>query len=321
MYKAAKVGKRWSKSMFCKNCGTQLPDNVKFCGKCGATVSQPAVFPEDCSPMPKRQEKRQLSLSSMNMRVAVIGTAAVLLLVIVIGICIGRNGGASRAERDYAVEGSAVAAEEHNHDITVLNVSSAVVLEGQYERLESVTMSPGADGSVGAITYTEKASFPVLESLECGAVLKVSDSGGKGYFDEKDFPQLKSVTMKVVNKYIDEDIMMTYLIFQEMYDAGHLQSFRMENSYTIEDLYGTWSNDGQTFTLTFEKSGTLRIADASNLIGVDVLKYQEVDGSTLSLSADQSGLLGMISLSMKYKLFGDRLWVEIAGQEFALTRK
>ncbi len=307
--------------MFCKNCGNRIPDNVKFCGKCGATVSQPTVSPGGYSPMPKKQGNRHFSLSGMNMRVAAVGAVAVLLLVIVIGICLGRNGGTSRAERDYAVEGSAAVAEERNQDITVLNVSSAVVLEGQYEKLKSVTMSPGADGSVGAITYRENASFPVLESLECGAVLKVSDSGGKGYFDEKDFPQLKSVTMKVVNKYIDEDIMATYLIFQNMYDAGHLQSFCMENSYTIEDLYGTWSNDGQTFTLTFEKSGTLRIADASNLIGVDVLKYQEADSNTLSLSADQSGLLGMISLSMKYELFGDRLWVEIAGQEFALTRK
>lgn len=307
--------------MFCKNCGNQIPDNVKFCGKCGATMSQPAALPEDCSPMPPKQEKRQLSLSGMNMRIAALGAAAVLLLVIVIGICLGRNGEASRAERDYAVEGSVAVAEERNQDITALNVSSAVVLEGQYEKLKSVTMSPSADGSVEEITYTENASFPVLESLECGAVFKVSDSGSKGYFDEKDFPQLKSVTMKVVNKYINEDIMATYLIFQSMYDAGRLQSFRMENNYTIEDLYGTWSNDGQTFTLTFEKSGTLRIADANNLIGVDVLKYQEADGNTLSLSADQSGLLGMISISMKYELFGDRLWVEIAGREFALTRK
>lgn len=307
--------------MFCKNCGNRIPDNVKFCGKCGATVSQPAVSPGDCFPMPKKQEKGHFSLSGMNMWVAAVGAAAVLLLVIVIGICLGRNGGVSRAERDYTAEGSATVAEEPNQDIISLNVSSAVVLEGQYEKLQSVTISPDADGSVGAITYRENASFPVLESLECGAVLKLSDSGGKGYFDEKDFPQLKSVTMKVVNKYIDEDIMMTCLIFQEMYDAGRLQSFRMENSYTIEDLYGTWSNDGQTFTLTFEKSGTLRIADANNLIGVDVLKYQEADGNTLSLSADQSGLLGMISISMKYELFGDRLWVEIAGREFALTRK
>ena len=26
--------------MFCQNCGFQLPDNAKFCGKCGAVVSQ-----------------------------------------------------------------------------------------------------------------------------------------------------------------------------------------------------------------------------------------------------------------------------------------
>ena len=314
--------------MFCKSCGSQIPDGAKFCGKCGTAVSESSVYAGNNSSALKGQHGgqccRQIPLSGLKLWVAAGGVAAVLFLLIAIVIRLGSGGGASQAEKIYAREGDAVAVVEEKEQarkITTLNVSSDIVLEVQYENLQSITMSPGTDGSSNVITYTENASFPVLESLECGAVLKMSDSGGREYFEEKDFPQLKSVTMKVVNKYIDEDIMMTYLIFQEMYDAGHLQSFRMENSYTIEDLYGTWSKDGQTFTLTFEKSGTLRIADASNLIGVDVLKYQEVDGSTLSLSADQSGLLGMISLSMKYELFGDRLWVEIAGQEFALTRK
>ncbi|MCM1025298.1 MAG: hypothetical protein NC432_02620 [Roseburia sp.] len=182
-------------------------------------------------------------------------------------------------------------------------------------------MQPDADGSVAAITYSEDASFPALESLECGAVLKVSASGEKGYFDEKDFPQLKSVTIKLVNKSIDEDILMTFLIFSELYEEGRLESFHVENICTVEDLLGTWTDDRNTLTMTFEKDGTLRVADANNLIGVDVLKYQAAGDNTLSLSANQSGLLGMISVSMKYELFGDRLRVELSGQTFILNRK
>lgn len=94
-----------------------------------------------------------------------------------------------------------------------------------------------------------------------------------------------------------------------------------KGKHTIEDLYGTWSDEKQTLTLTFEENGTLRVADANNIIGVDVLKYQETDDNTLSLSANQGGLLGMISIRMKYEFLGDQLLVEISGQEFLLNRK
>lgn len=273
--------------MFCKKCGSELPENVKFCPKCGAGLETGKAAPH------------------LNVRVIVGGAAAALILVIVIAICTTISNGTSRT----------------NYNITTLNVSSAIVLEGAYKNLRSVTMSPKADGSVDVITYSWNASFPVLESLECGAVLKISDSGSREYLDETDFPRLKSVTMKLENKYIDEDIIMTYLIFQEMYDSGRLQDFYMENSFTVEDLYGTWSDIGQSFTLTFEKDGTLRVAGADTLFGVDVLKYQEVGENMLNLSANQPDLLDMISINMKYDLFGDLLWMEISGQEFGLTRE
>lgn len=127
--------------------------------------------------------------------------------------------------------------------------------------------------------------------------------------------------MKLTNKYIDDDVMETYRKFQLMYAVGSLQNFYIENSYTIEDLFGTWTDEKQTLTLTFEQDGTLRVADANNLIGVDVLKYKESNENTLNLSAEQPGLLGLISITMEYELFGDNLRVKISEQEFVLTRK
>lgn len=351
--------------MFCKNCGNRIPDNAKFCRKCGAAVPQfPGRTGMPSSTQEEQGGQRNIKLPAVGLKVRMIAGGAVAVLLLIVAVIVGVNfagrGKTPQEEGHYADESKASAEEkeqeevryidegkaaaekkeqeegryidesktaaeekkqDQDHDVTALKASSEIVLEGRYENLKSITMSPGEDGAVEAILYKEDASFPVLESLECGAVFKVSDSGDKDYFDEKDFPQLKNVTMKMVNGYIDEDVMMTFLLFRDMYAAGQLQNFQVENSYTIEELYGTWTNEGQTFTLTFEKDGVLRVADANNIIGVDVLKYKEVNDNTLSLSADQGGLFGMISISMKYQLFGKQLFVEISGQEFALTRK
>lgn len=320
--------------MFCKNCGSQMSDNAKFCGKCGtlatggqtSTQISPPAYGGGFSAPEKPGGKQRGDAFSFSPRVwaAAGGLAAVLILAVIIGIGIGKGGKAPRVPRGSGeTSGAAVMDEngEGNSGVFNLNLNSAVVLEGNYANLQSLTMSANADGAVKSITYKENASFPKLENLECGALYKVSDSGEKGYFDERDFPQLKNVTMKLANKYIDEDVMMTYRLFSDMYEQGRLQSFQVEISHTIEDLYGTWTDEKQTLSLTFEKSGILRIADAGNLIGVDAFQYREADDDTLSLSADQSGLLGKISINMEYELFGDFLQVRFSGQEFALTRK
>lgn len=317
--------------MFCKNCGNMIQSHAKFCQKCGAAVSRSAAGRKEgasASQDKGGRRDRQPALSRRMLWVAVGGAAALLLAAAV--ICFGALGRTGKPTDKESQAGEDTAREERRQDeqkeeqdrsITVLDVSSAVVLEGAYKNLRSITMSPGADGAVEPITYREGASFPALESLECGAVFKASDSGERGYLDEKDFPRLKNVTMKMVNKYIDEDIMMTYLIFEGMYREGRLQSFDMKNIYTVEDLYGTWTDGRQMLSLTFERDGTLRVADANNLFGVDVLKYQEGGEGTLRLSADQPGFLGLISINMKYELFGDRLWVELSGQRFELARQ
>lgn len=308
--------------MFCKNCGSQIPDNIKFCGKCGTAVQQPARQRSRLSVPKSHGKQRDLKFPAFSHKTLVTGCGAVLLILIVAGICLGSRNGTPRLDRKMTAEESAEAGkEEQVHDDVTLDLTSPTALKGEYGSLRSLTMQPREDGLVDAITYSADASFPMLESLECGAVLKVLDSGEKVRFDEKDFPKLKNVTMKLTNKYIDEDVMETYMQFLEMYTVGSLQNFNVENSYTIEDLLGTWTDEKQTLTLTFEQDGTLRVADANNIIGVDMLKYKEAGKHTLSLSAEQSGLLGLISITMEYELFGDNLRVNFSGNEFMLTRK
>lgn len=307
--------------MFCTNCGSKIPDNIKFCGKCGAAVKQPAEQ-QRLAGLKSHGEQRGWRFDAFSLKVWAAGGGVVFLILIVAGICLGGRKGTPRPDKEPAAEESAVAGkEEQIHDDVTLNLTSSTVLNGEYANLRSITMQPRADGFVDTITYSADASFPVLESLECSAVLKILDSGEKVQFDEKDFPQLKNVTMKLTNKYIDEDVMETYRQFQLMYTAGSLQNFSIENSYTIEDLYGTWTDAEHTLTLTFEQDGTLRVADANNLIGVDVLKYKESNENTLNLSAEQPGLLGLVYITMEYELFGDMLRVKISEHEFVLTRK
>lgn len=196
--------------MFCKNCGSMIPDDAKFCGNCGGAVSQPPGDTGVSSYMPEQKgEGRSTKRPAFGVKALVIaaGAAAVLLLVAAAVIAVINSGGGEAVSRGETPRGEAYRGED---------------------------------------------------------------------IREKD---------------------------------------------TIENLYGTWEDDGQTLTLTFEKNGTLRVADANNIIGADVLKYRESDDNMLSLSANQDGLLGMISISMKYEFLGDRLLVEIAGQEFSLTRK
>lgn len=46
--------------MFCMNCGTQLPDNAKFCGVCGAQM--PAQPQQGTAPQPMQQQPTQQAM-------------------------------------------------------------------------------------------------------------------------------------------------------------------------------------------------------------------------------------------------------------------
>lgn len=278
--------------MFCKKCGNRIPDGAKFCPKCGNMVktaereekgAKQHNLPEINIPRPSKVKlsklpeisisKPSLKIFGGNTRWLVVigaGAAALLLVVLVVGIC------SHNAEEEGEAEVSAIeeTVSEPTSDMSLeeqeilddeIVASSAITLKGNYKNLKSVIMEEEADGSVQVITYQEDASFPALESLQCGAIMKQYSSGERTYFDEADFPALKSVRMKLVNRYIDEDTAMTYLLFDDMYKSGSLQSFDVELIHTIEDLYGTWSDKNQTINFTFNRDGTLRVSGNNNL--------------------------------------------------------
>lgn len=313
--------------MFCSKCGSQLPDGAKFCAKCGNMV-KPEAGKGQAVKLPK--ESFKISAETLKQPAVIgAGSAVILIIAIFIGIRAHHNRQDTRSTTTAAVaettsssapvsDTSGEAKEDRTDEIVT---SSALTLDGNYTNLKSVIMQEASDGFVQPITYQEDSAFPVLESLQCGAVMKRYNSGETSYFEAADFPALKSVTMTLVNKYIDEDTAMTYLLFEDMYKSGTLQSFDVEIIHNIEDLYGTWTDQSRTLSLTFSSDGTVRIAGYSNLFGADVMKYSEVDDNTLSLSADASGLLGMVSVNMDYEIFGGNLQIELAGQQFTLIKK
>lgn len=307
--------------MFCPKCGNHVPDGAKFCAKCGNMIKV-------------ENEKEKETNATLRQPVIIgVGIAVILLIAIFVGIRSHHTksdsagteviAGAEAVDRTESTSDpiSDTSREEQENDTDEIVTSSAITLDGNYKNLKSVVMQESSNGSVQTITYNEDSAFPVLESIKCGAVMKKYSSGETSYFEAADFPALKNVTMTLVNKYIDEDIMMTYLLFEDMYKSGTLQNFDVKLIHTIEDLYGTWADSSKTLSLTFGSDGTIRIAGYSNLFGADVMKYKEVDDNTLSLSADTSGLLGMVSVNMNYEIFGDNLWIELAGQQFTLIKK
>ncbi|MCI5587815.1 MAG: zinc-ribbon domain-containing protein, partial [Lachnospiraceae bacterium] len=70
--------------MFCKNCGTQVPDGTKFCPECGAELTSPAdndagqisgtIQTETIQKTPKR--KFSLKWALLIVAVLCVGTAA-----------------------------------------------------------------------------------------------------------------------------------------------------------------------------------------------------------------------------------------------------
>ncbi len=95
------------RKMFCKKCGSELPENVKFCPKCGAATGQSPATGQSSRPSPDPGRGGRLSLSSPKVRVAG-GAIAVLLLAVGSGIGLNRvsqpESQATGAKADGAVE-------------------------------------------------------------------------------------------------------------------------------------------------------------------------------------------------------------------------
>lgn len=88
-----------------------------------------------------------------------------------------------------------------------------------------------------------------------------------------------------------------------------------------EEIYGEWSDKDGILSLTFQKDGSVRVGAGSGFLGAELFTFTKGDGNTLYLKANADGVLGAVSLQMKYELQGDTLAVSVFGVDYLLERK
>lgn len=292
--------------MFCSKCGNQINDKAAFCPKCGNQIKS----------TPGNGQKK-----------IVYNKKVVLLIVLVIcgGIAVVNlisKAGDKTGFNDYENQGQNQELQkleqtenlpELDYNITKLEVDKDTVLTGIYPYLTEIVSTAG--------DITLDGGFPLLTSITMNA----DENGNIGLFeftDNASFPKLEVMYLNIQNKHLNEDFkeLLTYTL--AMRDNGLLDKMVPNIMYDITDLYGTWISEDGTFALTLSSDGKVRVADASNLLGVDVLSYREIDKDTLGLKAEGNNIiLNMVEITMDYQLLGNELTVEFLEYEFVLIRE
>lgn len=88
-----------------------------------------------------------------------------------------------------------------------------------------------------------------------------------------------------------------------------------------EEIYGEWADENGILSLTFQEDGSVRVGAGSGFLGAELFTFTKGDGNTLYLKANADGVLGAVSLQMKYELQGDTLAVSVFGVDYVLERK
>ena len=96
--------------MYCKKCGNKLPDNAKFCNKCGQKVTIPKVEENKETPKPvkvdNQQVKQPTTIKSLDINKILIGAIAAVVVLVLIVTSFGGNSlsvGKSRTIMIYMV--------------------------------------------------------------------------------------------------------------------------------------------------------------------------------------------------------------------------
>jgi len=90
---------------------------------------------------------------------------------------------------------------------------------------------------------------------------------------------------------------------------------------SVEDLYGSWTDKENLFSLSFLENGDVRISDKTGLIGLELMTYDIAWEGTLEFKAKTDGIFGFLSYEVKYNLMGDTMTIELFGKTFELYRK
>jgi len=289
--------------MFCPKCGNQVDDNAAFCPKCGNPFKRSST--KEVKKVPNKK-----------------GILLFMVLVLIAGIGIVALQPRTENEEKVAYDGVTnqmqlpvvdTSIKKTDYSITKLEVDEATVLDGEYPNLTEI-ISTGGD-------ITLDGKFPVLSTITMNA----DENGNIGQFDfseDASFPSLQVMNLNIENRHLNEDFKELLIYAIAMRDNGLVDEVHPNIMHDITDLYGTWITADGTFALTLRNDGKVRVADASNLLGVDVLSYREIDEDTLGLKAEGNNmLLNMVEIAMDYQLLGDELTVEFLEYQFQLIKE
>lgn len=321
--------------MFCPNCGIQHPDNARFCSECGTNISRLGTYT-------RKEGRGRRKLSSP----ALVGVTIGVFIIVVLSIGIGtkvKHEKVTSAENPLKEELEIKQQQyESKEEKKANDVESIVVtngettyLEGEYSKLISIKTNgslylEGAFPALEMITITESENnpvfvcttdmtFPKLKYLECGSMM-IERNSGDTMIVETMFPALKRVLIEVENKLVDKDMIDILHSFEAMYKNGTISQYHAEISHTIEDLYGSWTDQNKTLSLSFLENGDVRISDKTGLIGVELMTYSKTGDHALEFNSKTDKIWKLLSIEVKYELFGDVLLLEILGEAFELYR-
>jgi len=320
--------------MFCPNCGTQHPENTSFCSKCGTQMGNQVVG----------AEIRGAERGKHVQKTVIVGMLGVLLIV---GLCLGIGAMTRKNEesggKEFFEENTNTDSQKHveeaedeskNIESIVITGGETLYLEGNYTRLKSIktngslylegefpvleTIEVSSAEEDAVFVCTSDLSFPQLKSLVCGMLL--IDGNKEGLLLEKMFPALKSVSIELENKELDNSILSILSYFEFMHESGTLLQYNAAINHTLEDLYGKWTDRNNTLSLSFLENGDVRIADMTGFFGIELMTYSQVDEKTLKFKAKAEGVWNLLSYDVEYELFGDTLRIDILETSFELYR-
>lgn len=322
--------------MFCPNCGIQHPDNACFCSKCGMKISRLKAYTD------KEDIGGRKSISPVMFAGIIIGVILIVVLCIGIGAIVNREKVIStetqlkgetetnqqqyetkeeKSDRDVenivVINGETTYLEGEYSKLRSIKTNGSLYLEGDFPALEMITITISENNPV--FVCNTDMTFPKLKHLECGSIM-IERNSGDTMIVESMFPALKRVLIEVENKHVDKDMLAILHSFEAMFKNGGISQFQAEISHTIEDLYGSWTDKNNTLSLSFLENGDVRISDKTGLIGVELMTYSKSGDHALEFNSKTDKIWKLLSLEVKYELFGDVLLLEILGEAFELYR-
>lgn len=272
--------------MFCNKCGAQLPEQVAFCNKCGNQLGEVK--------------------SNVNVSRPMVENAGMTFKATT------KNVSRADSKKVAVIAGTAVAV-----------ILLIVLLVGVFGKSKKDIYGTWTDSSNSIIFTFEKSGD-----------LRIQGDGNFFGYELFQFKKEQDTISISPNGMSGEAIELYYeltednLLLEIMDYRIRLHRVEEKNMSNLEEnvqkasIHGTWTDSTGIISFTFSENGKLRIAGLEDSLGVSVFTFTEVNDTTIQLQADTDNLLlGALNLNVNYEISGEKMTIEIAGQEIQLIKQ